>query len=196
MIYNKEFIFSNLEEIWGTISLSSFIEGKDWYWEANAICQDIADEYNKPIEIVVGVCAALSPQKSWDENTKLLKSYMYDAKSFKGHVGKIVSKAHIITMYTNNYKDRKAFIERILNGDKIVNFFNNILNPYDRSYVCIDRHHLQLATQNYKLTRITPKQYTFIKEETINFANDVGLIPCELQGILWCHFKKTKKGGI
>jgi hypothetical protein len=196
MIYNKELIQDNLKEIWETISLSSFIEGKDWYWEAHKICQDIADEYNKPIEEVVGVCAALSPQKSWDENVKLVKNYMYDALSFKGHTGVMISKAHLIAMYTYFYKDRKAYIERILSGDKIVNFFNNILNPYDRSYVCIDRHHIQLATQDYKLTRITPKQYEFIKQETINFANEVNLIPCELQAILWTHFRKTKKGRI
>ena len=88
--------------------------------------------------------------------------------------------------------NRKEFIERILNGPKIVNFFNNILNPLDKNYLTVDTHHISICTQDYKLNRITSKQYKFLKEETINFANEVKIIPCELQAILWHHFRKTK----
>lgn len=193
--YDSELVQDNIKEIWETLSLCSYLEGKNWYWEAHNICQDIADEFNIPIDVVCGVMAAMSPQKSWNENIKLCKRYCENSKDFKGHVRGVISKAHIISMYSTSYKDRKAFIERMLKGDKIVNFFNNILNPYDRSWVTIDRHHIQICT-GLKIETVTYKQYDFLKEETIKFAKTVNLIPCELQSILWIHFRKTKKGGI
>lgn len=191
-IYNSEVIQDNLKETWEAVSLPSFLEGKQWYWEAHKVCQDIADEYNTPIDIVCGIMAAMSPQKRWEENVILCKRYVENVNDFKGHVRKMVSKAHIISMYANNYKDRKAFIERMLNGPKIVSFFNNMLNPYDNSYITIDTHHLSICLGNSKVKTCTVKQYEFLKEETLKFAKKQRLLGNEVQAILWTHYRNNK----
>lgn len=191
-IYNSEVIQDNLEEMWSAISLSSFLEGKEWYWIANSIAQDIADTYNVPIEVICGVMASMSPQKSWEENIKLCKRYIEDPHNFKGHVRKMVGKAHIISMWWQGYKDRKGFIERILNGPKIVSFFNNMLNPYDNSYITIDTHHLSICLGDSKINTCTPKQYEFLRQETLKFAKKQNLIGNEVQAILWTHYRKNK----
>lgn len=191
-IYNSDVIQDNLEEMWCATSLSSFLEGKEWYWIAHSIAQDIADTYNVPIEVAVGVLSSLSPQKEWSHNVELAKEF-FETKGVRiRHTGLISAKARLIHNNYKAYKDRKGFIERVLNGPKIVNFFNNILNPYDKSYICVDRHHLTCCLGDSKINTCTPKQYEFLKEETIKFAKKQNMIGNEVQAILWCHIKSSK----
>ena len=191
-IYSSELIQDNLEEMWSSISLSSFIEGKQWYWIAHTIAQDMADTYNVPIEVAVGVTSSLSPQKSWEHNIELAKEFFETEGKRVRHTGAISAKARLIYKYYKGYSDRKAFIERVLNGPKIVSFFNNILNPYDKSYCCIDTHMISICTGYSKLNRITDKQYNFLSKEVIKFATNNNMIPCEIQGILWTEYRKAK----
>lgn len=191
-IYSSELINENLEEIWQAVSLSSFIEGKQWYWLAHTIAQDIADTYNVPIEVAVGVISSLSPQKSWEHNIELAKEFFETGGMRVRHTGAISAKARLIYNSYKVYNDRKGFIERVLNGPKIVSFFNNILNPYDNSYICIDRHHLTCCLGNSKINTCTPKQYEFLRQETLKFAKKQNLLGSETQAILWTHYRNNK----
>lgn len=191
-VYNSEFIQDNLEEMWEATSLSSFIEGKQWYWEAHKICQDIADEYNVPIEVSTGILASLSPQKSWKHNIELAKEFFETRGKRVRHTSVISAKGRLIYNSYKAYNDRKGFIERVLNGPKIVSFFNNILNPYDNSYICIDRHHLTCCLGDVKINTCTLKQYEFLRQETLKFAKKQNLLGSEVQAILWVHVRNSK----
>mgnify|MGYP005996073315 CR=1 FL=1 len=45
-------------------------DGVVWYARALADCMRIADDSEVPLHIVVGVCAALSPNNKWDRNVQ------------------------------------------------------------------------------------------------------------------------------
>ena len=190
--YNSEIIQDNINEFWETVSLSSFIEGKQWYWVAHTIAQDMADTYNVPIEVAVGIISSLSPQKSWEHNIELAKEFFETEGKRVRHTGAISAKARLIYHGYKAYNDRKGFIERVLNGPKIVSFFNNILNPYDNSYICIDRHHLTCCLGDSKINTCTLKQYEFLRQETLKFAKKQNLLGSEAQAILWVHVKNSK----
>lgn len=191
-IYNSELIQDNLSEMWEAVSLPSFLEGKEWYWVAHSVAQDIADTHNVPIEVAVAVLSSLSPQKEWNHNVELAKEF-FETKGVRvRHTGVITNKARLIYKNYKMFRDRKRFIERVLNGPKIVNFFNNILNPYDKSYCTIDRHQLSCCLGDSKINTCTPKQYEFLKNETLKFAKKQNMIGNEVQAILWCHIKSSK----
>jgi|688.fasta_scaffold00478_41 hypothetical protein len=190
--YNSDVVQENLEEMLLGVSLSTYIEGIKWYWEAHNICQDLADIHNIPLEIVVGMLAALSPQKSWEHNLELVKEALDSRCDYIRHTKMMSGKATMIYNFTHLYKDRKGFIERMLGGPKIISFFNNILNPYDNTYVTIDTHHISICTGLTKLKTVTEKQYEFLRVETLKFAKKNKLLGNEAQAILWTHYKTNK----
>lgn len=195
-IYSSDVAQENLKDLWISVSLSSFIEGKEWYFQAHNICQDMSDEYNQPLEVVCGILSALSPQKSWQHNLELTNEFFETGGKVCKHMINNRTKAKLIYQNYKAYKDGKSFVERILKGDKTVNFFNNILNPLDKSYCCLDTHMISICTGNTKLDRITTKQYDFLKKECIKFALTQKMIPCEVQATLWVQYRRAKKGEV
>ena len=65
-------------------------DGVVWYARALADCMRIADDSEVPLHIVVGVCAALSPNNKWDRNVQNTRDMVQafingdDIDSFKG----------------------------------------------------------------------------------------------------------------
>jgi hypothetical protein len=83
-------------------------------------------------------------------------------------------------------------VENYLGGLKTVNFFNNIYNPFSKDHVTVDRHHIYLSL-GWDAQSCTTKQYEFIKQNTIILANELNIIPNELQSTLWVCWKRIKK---
>jgi hypothetical protein len=158
-------------------------KGKEWYTTANKIIIDIGKRYNKTPIVSIGVCAALSPQSSWDWNLINLDLYF---QGIHKHTGHQIAKAKLIESTTDDKK-----ISDILNGRKTVAFFNNLLSPYANEYVCIDRHNLSVA--GIDKNSCTPKQYDFLAECYKECASDLDLKALHLQAITWIYWRKAKK---
>ena len=136
----------NAREIVAKFTLATSQEvqlGCDWYPSALAIANRISDKYGLRTELVVGVIAALSPNNRWERNIvdaeAIIKCWaaggtrtdMLNVKVCT--YGKMKEKAVDILTPT----DRP--ITEILNGKKLVEFFNCITNPA-LDDVCIDGH--------------------------------------------------------
>ena len=121
-------------------------DGVVWYATALAECNRIALDYEVPLHIVVGVCAALSPNNRWERNIintrDMVQVYVTgdSIDSFK------VSTYHAMKQKAWSILDAmpetEAEVIAILNGQKITSFFQNIMG-YDTC--TIDGHARNIA---------------------------------------------------
>ena len=105
--------------------------GVIWYAEALAACSRIGLDNGVPLHIVVGVCAALSPNNKWDRNVvntrEMVQAFINgdDMDSFK------VSTYHAMKSKAWGILEAMPETEEevmvLLNGQKIVSFFQNIM---------------------------------------------------------------------
>jgi len=106
-----------------------------------------------------------------------------------GHTPAMIDKAEQITRTKDIEK-----IAAILNGPKITSFFYNILNPIGAEHVTIDRHALGVAICGLKRRRIdlimTGKQYRTIASAYKWTAEQLGILPLELQAITWTTYRQ------
>lgn len=182
---NENLIFETINNSWDNIKEDIIEEGKRWYYDKHLFCKELSDKYKTSFLQTVGIYAALSPMKSVSENDRLCEKFL---KGFhEGHFTTQVDKCKTI---------KKAYavsdVETILKGDKTVAFFNNIYNPYDKKYVCVDRHMIKIFN-NGILIGITPKRYRTISNGVKSFSKTTGLIPNQTQAILWLHTKDKSK---
>lgn len=188
MDYNNALVQSNINDIWIQHNLSDYKQGSRWYREANGFSLSIANQYKVEPIIVAGVTSALSPKKSWEVNKNLVSVFFStDWKAVK-HWYRQSYKAYSIQNLINPTTED---IDKELHGLKTVNFFHNIYNPRDTNWLTIDSHMIRIALGNHK-NKLTIKQYSFLKQEYLKFAENIGINPVTLQATLWCCFKRVK----
>lgn len=73
-------------------------------------------------------------------------------------------------------------------GPKTFNFFHNILRPDDPNYVTIDRHAYAIAKGD-NAERLTQKQYLDVANHYVRSANRLGILPNQLQAVLWVDYR-------
>ena len=135
----------NAREIVAKFTLATSQEvqlGCDWYPSALKIASRIANKYGLRTEVVAGVIAALSPNNRWERN-------IVDAEAIIKCWAAGGTRTDILNVKVCTYGKMKAKavdiltrdipIVEILNGKKIIEFFNCITNPLLND-VCIDGH--------------------------------------------------------
>ena len=138
--------------------------GIAWYAEAYEECRTIADKYDLPIHIVVGVVAALSPNNRWTTNVTnardLIDAFVngrdMDSVSVCTY-GKMKEKAWSILQIKSM---RNRVVKDALNGRKIVCFYENIMGE---DTCTIDGHARNIA-YNERVNLTDNKTYIGVKE--------------------------------
>ncbi len=166
---------------------------KNWYKKAHNFATYLANTYKVELSKVCGVISALSPACNWKQNKldaeKMIVCYIsgvdYTTVPFSTY-GQNVVKAWMIL--TDVDRDTLEWFN-LKTGAKTYNFYLNILNPNDSNFVTIDRHAIAVyegrVGKKSGSARLTPKQYQTIAETYKNLAKELGLLPNELQAILW-----------
>lgn len=176
------------------------LEGVLWYARAQTTCLLIAEELDVPLHIVVGVCAALSPNNKWDRNIDntldLIRAFLNG------------DDVETVKVSTYNAMKRKAWsileempdqdeVIKILNGQKIVSFFCNIMGEdtctvdgHAKNIFYGERHGLTSDKSN-----IGKKEYATIQEAYVKAANQVmlngrRLKAFEMQAITWVAWRR------
>ena len=195
----------NAREIVAKFTLATSQEvqlGCDWYRSAFQIADRISDKYGLPTETVAGVIAVLSPNNRWERN-------IIDAENIikcwaAGGTDEDVLAVTCCTYSTMKQKaldilTRDIPIVEILNGPKIIEFFNCITNPMLND-VCIDGHAYsvwfgqrltmkQVPNIGKKLRQQIKTDYvdacTFINEEL-----NESFTPADIQAITWVTHKR------
>ena len=188
---------ANIKATYQLATLIDKQEGVTWYPRANAICQEVADQTGLPLLQVIAVTAALSPANRWERNVKDMKNLIHafvaggaeEAKEVRcSCYGAMKEKA--IKILEADDPDRQE-CSRLLNGPKIQEFFNSIL---DSSDVCIDGHAYCIAFGERMTLKEVPsigvKMRRLIKDAYAEASYDLGLMPSALQAITWVTWRK------
>ncbi len=202
----------NAREIVAKFTLATSQEvqlGCDWYRSALNIAGRIADRYHLPIETVAGVIAALSPNNRWERNIidaeAIIKCWSAGGTDEDILAVKVCTYTKmqekalaILTRYEKRDGTRQSITE-ILNGPKIIEFFNCITNPLLND-VCIDGHAYsvwfgqrltmkQVPNIGKKLRQQIKTDYVdataFINEELCECFT-----PADIQAITWVTHKR------
>ena len=143
MTYSQ--LSQNAREIVAKFTLATSQEvqlGCDWYPSALKIAIRIATKYGTRVEVAAGVIAALSPNNRWERN-------IVDAEAIIKCWAAGGTRTDILNVKVCTYGKMKAKavdiltrdieIVEILNGKKLIEFYNCITNPRLND-VCIDGH--------------------------------------------------------
>ena len=174
--------------------------GKAWYPEANAFCKQLAEEYGLEVWKVAGIVASLSPQTTWTQNKIDARNFI--ARGGRGFMGQRdrTIKAKKILKATSGDEVYDLLSTKPGKALKTKSFYRNICLPGFCDTTTIDRHALAAATQRpdktFALTdkdgAITERQYRFLSQCYVKAARKVGLIPHEMQAVIWNRYRKQR----
>jgi len=175
-------------------------DGVVWYAVALSDCNRIAIDNGVPLHIVVGVCAALSPNNKWDRNivntSDMVQAFINgeDMDSFK------VSTYHAMKRKAwgilEAMPDSDEEVMTMLNGQKIISFFRNIMG---HDTCTIDGHARNIAYGVREgLTgsiSIGKKEYATLQDEYVKAGkkkriNGRALKAFEMQAITWVVWRR------
>lgn len=170
-------------------------EGLKWYATAHADAQAIADRHGISLEQAAGVIASISPGLSWGLNVT-------QADRFVGAF-KAGQKLPMIGAYgLRNMAKALGILQGgdplyYLNADsgpKTRAFYLNILSPETSEEVTVDRHAKCAAFMAFedreKLGIVRIHEYAYIAKHYRIIAKRYGLLPHQLQAIVWITWKR------
>lgn len=170
--------------------------GIAWYQNARHDAEDIAARHGVSLRVAVGVIAALSPNNKWVRNVT-------DADNL---IAAYIAGEHVesVAVCTYNKMRQKAWgilqempdddqhVMRLLNGQKIVSFFCNIMG---HDTCTIDGHALNIArgervNLSDNKTNIGKKLYAELQGAYNVAAHSCGLKAYEMQAITWVAWRR------
>lgn len=157
--------------------------GISWYFEAHNFCADLSKRYNVPLANVCAVVSALSPATNWEQNKRDAVRLIQGKEGGYVTYGQNVIKAKIALK-----TDNPGNLFSMQTGAKTYNFYHCLLSPSSSAHVVIDRHAYRVATGK-EYTKLTLKQYLEIASHYMKAANKLGLLPSQLQAVLWVDYR-------
>lgn len=186
----------NILKVYRRATAEDTVSGIEWYDRAKRMAEWIANDVGLPVNTVIGVMAALSPNNRWERNCKdtdtMCRAYVAgdDMSDFKvSCYNKMKEKAWSIL--DDDLRDDDAILTR-LNGQKIRSFYSNIRGLDE---VTIDGHALNIALGvrqglTTDKTNMGKKQYKELQLAYVKAAKRVKVKPHVLQAITWTTWKR------
>lgn len=157
------------------------IEGLTWYDDAYHLACELSEQTGYTVEQVAGVIAAYSINQGWSGNVTLVKRALLEGV-FEG-MKMVIKKVELILACDGDVD----CILNILNGEKIKNFFLNIIGKF--TGVTLDRWALRALGRSYD--RATPLQYKKDAAKYKEIATKFGYSPAQFQAIIWVSVRKN-----
>lgn len=194
--------YSHILAVYFSATDNEIIHGERWYIAAHDAAQAISQRYSLPLQTVVGVIAALSPNNRWERNLidadNLCRLY-----ALGGHDD--ANKLKVSTYGANKTKALSilggADPLSVLGGLKVRAFYGCIMG--DRDAVCVDGHAYAIWQGQYipttKTPKISPKLYAAIAADykqaaqTINGIISTSYSAAQLQAITWTAWHRLIK---
>ena len=179
----------------------------DWYSNAHGIVKRIAAEYQFSPEQIAGAMAALSPNNKWERNCvdceNLAKAIRADLDPFEVKVCTFKkNKAKAISILLGDL-DSDA-ICKVLNGQKVIAFYLNILHNGNTESPCIDGHAFNIWAGTVsglkEVPSISPKAFKNIQQDYCRAAEIASGVTGEtisagqIQAITWVAYRRIHKG--
>lgn len=166
--------------------------GMMWYRNARAFAVELSDVYDLPLRRVVGVIAVLSPSVHWESNKRQAEALC------RAHADGGPLEAVVLTTYRKQahkaikiLADKRDDVVLTLGGRafKTIAFYNNILRPDNHQFVTVDRHMVKAAGFTDFWVNSAAWCYDVIAEALMSIADHTGLVPNQIQAIIWLTYK-------
>lgn len=162
---------------------------QNWYFEINDYCKTLSEVYNVPLIKVTGIMSALSPNNTVRLNCISLERFL----RYKGNC-KVTTfnkqKEKALTIYNSSdnitIEEVKAILGKKNGGLKTKAFFDNIYRPETSQDVTIDLWMIRWAKMD---GFITAKKYRTIADKVKTMANEIGVLPHQLQAKIWVDIR-------
>lgn len=185
----------NILEVYNQAEQQELAHGLNWYGDAKSAAWDIADKYQMPLAVVVGVIAALSPTNKWERN--LADADMLIQSFVDGGYHEDVKVCTYKTMKEKAWSimqempDTQERIADILNGPKITDFFWCILG---KDVCVIDGHAWCIANADRRTMQEVPsigkKARIELQQAYSAAGKSQGLTAYEMQAVTWVAWKR------
>lgn len=158
--------------------------GSKWYEQANADARSLP----VPLDVAAGIIAALSPGLRWEVNVEAARRVIAGE-----------SLAGLGVRWSRNVNKAKAILagrspNDVLKGNKVRAFFACILCPTQCQSVCVDGHAFAIwKGKRIALDKTPPirnRMYQKISNDYAKAAATAGLIPHQLQAIVWVVWRR------
>ena len=185
----------NILKVFAQCTDAELQHGLTWYSDAKQEAQSMADKYELPLHVVIGVIAALSPTNSWEMNIRNADTmcrifvdggYVEDTKpsTYKTMRDKAWS---ILQTMPHNIDD----VAFILNGPKITDFAYCIMG----NDVCvIDGHAWCIANADRRTMQEVPNIGKKLRAELQQAYSNAGkkhnMTAYEMQAATWVAWKR------
>ena len=168
--------------------------GLEWYKDAQAFCNSLANEFDLPAYICASVVSMLSPNNKWERNKIDARAVIIAWKS-----GLTAESVKVCTYTTNKLKAFRALNEgeRIASSAPKTHAFAMNVGLLSSEHITIDKWHIRACLVKPKdgvtdtVETVTAKQYRRIEAITAQIAKESGLKGYELQAIVWVTIKES-----
>ncbi len=185
--------YANLKAMYGRADDVDRREGALAYPRYNALLGEIARHYDFEMEQTVAAFAALSPNNDYYGNLRSLVSLLAGIRQNKTCDEITVSTYKACRNRAYGYATGTVSFPKTVKGPKIRAFYFNILDPNDKRHVTIDGHMAAAYRANagtMKENLVKPREYEQIARAVRRLAYRNGLLPNQMQAILWFTRKR------
>lgn len=186
----------NILKVYRQATAQEMARGTKWYSDAQDQAHAIAVQHDVPLRVVVGVIAALSPNNRWERNVKDASDLI--AAFLRGDAADSCKPCTYTKMRDKAWSvleqvpETDEAVIKILNGQKIVSFFRNIMG---HDNCTIDGHAYNIArgkrvSLTSDETNISKSVYLEMQAAYGRAAKRVGLKVYELQAVTWVVWKR------
>lgn len=176
-----------LNQYFKTSNPNQMAQGKSWYKRAHDEACRISIDYDIPLHKVAGIISALSPSVKWEVNLRQAEAFIKDS-SFRVSTYPN-SRVKALYILENELTEQEVFnvlLGKYGKGKKTANFYMNILKPFSKKYVTIDRWIYRAVGIEFD-TKHYDEIAQYIKKQAI--LNNI--LPNQLQAVVW---EKIREG--
>ena len=187
----------NITAVFSGATAEEWKTGKIWYRDAHTFAQGLSYDTDIPLDVVCHVIAVLSPSCNWNRNKADAEAVCWEfcktedvIKTRVSTYGPNLAKARLIL---GSWKADTRW-DNILSGPKVTAFAANLLDPTDPFNVTLDTHGIAIAMGWHFTVSSVPELRPDVLERYRRayrlVAREQGLVPCELQAIVWTTWRK------
>lgn len=168
-------------------------DGNEWYPQALAHAERMAQEHGLTTKQAAGVIAALSPMREWTENLTNAEDVIRSVVRGDAvpEVQKLLSANVDKATDILNGASPEAVLWRSAEGFKVRSFYTNIINPASRE-ATIDTHMLRvlladnsISTKEHGKYAANAGRYSAFRQAILDAADAVGATPASVQAVVW-----------
>jgi hypothetical protein len=193
--YNQSYLAKNIEKNLAEATKEERAFGKTWYPAAHDLAARYAKHYHVPLDKVIGVFAALSPQKAWEDEMRIVDEFFQHPNERHGQTDDNMEKARRIMA---GEKPDVVLTGKKPQYQKTKNFYHNISDPTSTQWVTIDGHAAAMSvghTADNIGQVMQNTHYETFAAAMKQVAEAHHMLPHEVQAITWLHWRNGAPAG-